>query len=227
MDLEERLERIERMLAEILARLARIEAMADGLGGEARVAAELVMAFSAPVQEAVRLARLTVEALSRLGGLDAEDDVTRAIVEALAFKGPLTLRGLEREVRRLRGRASRATIRARLERLEEAGVVRLERRGRRLVVRLAVEDEAGGNNARGSPEGPGGPSPGGGPLRGVEGEAGPVEEALEDEAEEEDIKDPPRPPGGVHSKGVRGEPGEHQDPGAPRGPEDPGERGAG
>jgi DNA-binding transcriptional ArsR family regulator len=219
--LEERLERIEKMLAEVLARLARLEAMADGLGGEARVATELVMAFSAPVQEAVRLARLTVEALSRLGGRDAEDDIARAIVEALAFKGPLTLRGLEREVRRLRGRASRSAIRARLERLEEAGVVRAERRGRRMVVRLAVEDETGGPGVGDPLKGHGGPSGGARPLHRAKGEASPVEASFEVEAKEEAEGEDTEGAGRGDREGLRGGYQPPENSGGAGGPEDP------
>jgi DNA-binding transcriptional ArsR family regulator len=136
--LEERLERIERLLEEALARLARLEEATLGASEEARLAVELAMAFARPVQEMVEAARRSLAALSRLGAGEEPDGLTRAIVEALAARGPLTLRGLEREVRRLRGAASRSAIRSRLESLERAGVVVVERRGRRMVIRLAV-----------------------------------------------------------------------------------------
>ena len=136
-DLEERLARIERLLQEALARLARLEEATLGASEEARLALELAMAFARPIQEALEASHRVLEALSRLGG-EEPDRLTRAIVEALAARGPTSLRGLEREVRRLRGSASRAAIRARVERLREAGVVEVEKRGRRMVIRLAV-----------------------------------------------------------------------------------------
>ncbi|MEB3852187.1 MAG: hypothetical protein LRS49_06390 [Desulfurococcales archaeon] len=140
-DLEERLSRIERLLEEAIERLARLERLTLEAGGEARLAAELALAFTRPVQEVLDAAARAARALSRLAGPGGwePDGVTKAIVEALAVRGPLTLRGLEREVRRIRGTASRRVIRSRLEELERAGVVRVERRGRRLVVRLATD----------------------------------------------------------------------------------------
>ncbi len=136
--LEERLARIERLLQEALARLARLEEATLGASEEARLALELAMAFARPVQEALEASRRALRALSRLEAGEEPDGLTRAIVEALAARGPMSLRGLEREVRRLRGSASRSAIRARVERLREAGVVEVERRGRRMVIRLAV-----------------------------------------------------------------------------------------
>ncbi|GAB6148674.1 hypothetical protein [Stetteria hydrogenophila] len=146
MSLEERLRRIEAMLAEVLERLERLEELA---GSEARLAAEIAIAFASPAQEAVAAARRVVEALSGAGREAMDDGVTRAIVEALAVNGPMSLRGLEREVRRIRGTASRSVVRERVRRLEELGVVEVERRGRRLVVRLAGDKEAGERRGHG------------------------------------------------------------------------------
>jgi uncharacterized membrane protein len=138
--LEERLRRIEEMLSMVLERLERLERMAGAAGEEARLAVEIALAFAAPAQEAVAAARRVASALSRAERGVAVDGVARAIVEALAVNGPMTLRGLEREVRRLRGTASRSVIRGRLRVLEELGVVVVERRGRRMVIRLASEE---------------------------------------------------------------------------------------
>ena len=135
MGLEERLARIERLLAEVLERLERLE-RALPAGDEARIAAEMVLAAGVPAQQALKAARQVVRLLGTTGG---GDDLTRAIVEALALQGPLSLRGLERAVRRIRGRASRIKIRERLEKLEQLGIVVVERRGTRMVVRLAEE----------------------------------------------------------------------------------------
>ena len=129
------------MLEEVLERLERLERASGLAGEEARVSVEIALAFAASAREAVEAARRVSAALSRAGGDLAGDGVARAIVEVLAARGPMTLRGLEREVRRLRGTASRGVIRERLRRLEELGVVRVERRGRRLVISLAEEAE--------------------------------------------------------------------------------------
>ncbi|MCE4625994.1 MAG: hypothetical protein F7C35_09070 [Desulfurococcales archaeon] len=141
MGLDERLEKIERLLEDVLKILKRLEEATLGAGSEARLAVSLAIAFAKPIEEAVAASRRALRALSRLGLEDREDEVTRAIVEALAANGPLSLRGLEREVRKLRGSASRAAIRSRLRMLEEAGVVRVERRGRRMVIYLDVDQE--------------------------------------------------------------------------------------
>lgn len=162
-ELLERLDRIERMLRELMDRVERLEA-ATGMGlEEVRLALELA-ALAVPLGEvAARLPRL-VRALRLLQGhVEPVDPITRAIIEALAVRGPLTLRGLEREVRRIRGRASRAAIRERLRILEEQGVVRIAETPRGLRISLAGFEE---KEAEALEEG-GGPSrPSGGSGRG-------------------------------------------------------------
>jgi len=145
-DLAERLERIERLLRELLERVERLEAVTGLQMEEARVALELA-ALAVPLGEAAARLPRVLAAVAAAGRVSHGDPIARAIVEALAVKGPLSLRGLEREVRRIRGRASRAAIRARLRMLEEYGVVRVEKTGRGLRIRLAVPE--------GSPESPG------------------------------------------------------------------------
>jgi len=148
LSLEERLRRIEELLSQVLERLERLEGLVAGASEEARVAVQLAVAFSRPIQDAVRAARIALKAFSRARESGVDDELSEAIVEALAMAGrPLSLRGLEREVRRIRGTASRAAIRSRLRGLEEAGVVRVERRGRSMVIRLAVEEEPGEGGA--------------------------------------------------------------------------------
>ncbi len=143
MGLEERLARLERLLSEVLRRLERLEEALGSAGEEARLAILLAEAFAKPIQEAADAARRAARALSRLPGAD---EVTVAIVEALAAQGPLSLRGLEREVRRLRGSASRAAIRSRLDLLLDAGLICVEKKGRRLVIRLAGEEGCSGGS---------------------------------------------------------------------------------
>jgi len=142
-DVEERLERIERLLRKVLERLERLERL-TGLGvEEARVAVELAAMITGPVEAVVAAIARAAAAVNAMRRFRVDDPISRAIVEALAVHGTLTLRGLEREVRRLRGRASRSTLRERLRVLEGIGIVRVERRGRRLLVSLAVEEPSG------------------------------------------------------------------------------------
>lgn len=150
MSLEERLRRIEEMLTMILERLERLERLTGTASEEARLSVEIALAFAAPVQEAIAAARMVAEALSRADREMVNDGITKAIVEALAVNGPMTLRGLEREVRRLRGTASRSVIRERLRRLEGLGIVEIDRRGRRMVIRLASDKDA---SEAGGPDG--------------------------------------------------------------------------
>ncbi len=138
MSVEERLARIEKMVAELLERLRILEDIVSASGMEARIAVDLALAFAKPAHEALRISRIVVENLARLNPGES-DELAKAIIEALAVNGSMSLRELEREVRRIRGRASRSRIRSKLEELESTGVVVLERRGRRLVIRLASE----------------------------------------------------------------------------------------
>jgi hypothetical protein len=174
-DVEEKLERIERLLREVLERLERLERLAGLRGEEARIAVELAALITRPVGNAVAAIARAAAAVDAMRRFRVDDPISRAIVEALAVHGTLTLRGLEREVRRLRGRASRSTIRERLRALESVGVVRVERRGRRLLASLAVEEPS---DAGGGGEAPSGGSHASVGLPGAEAEARGGEEGL-------------------------------------------------
>lgn len=136
----DRLERVERLLAEVLRRLERLESILSGVDAEeARIATRIAVEFSLPAYAAVKAAARIARALHRLsaehGGYD---DLDTAIIEVLVVEGPQTLRSLERRVRTVRGRASRRVIRERVARLEQLGLVRVERDGRGLRISLAL-----------------------------------------------------------------------------------------
>ena len=139
---DDRLDRIEKMLRDILMRLERLESIISSIeyAETAQLAARLAFVFSLPAYQAVRIASSLSRVLRRApsGSLD---DLDIMIIEVLAVEGELSLRGLEKAIRESRGRASRTTLVRRIRKLQRLGIVRVEHQGNKMRIMLAHGDE--------------------------------------------------------------------------------------
>ena len=140
---EERLKRVEELLAKVLARLEGIEAMLAALGitdDTLTSAFRIATTFSMPAAVAIEAAKRTIEVIREIGYVDP---ISKAIIEALAGCEELSASEITRRVRAIRGTASRRIIRERLEKLERRGVVKKVggRRPRYVLSRCVREEQ--------------------------------------------------------------------------------------
>mgnify|MGYP000197389609 CR=1 FL=1 len=129
--IEDRLERIEKLLENIVKRLNKVEEYLKLLGLNDEVvssAFKLTIAFSTPISRAIEAARRVIESIKYLGIFDAID---RSIIESLADCKARSISEITKNVRVLRGTASRRVIRNRLNKLSEKNVVIRVSNGRR------------------------------------------------------------------------------------------------
>ncbi|RLG47437.1 MAG: hypothetical protein DRO06_02840 [Thermoproteota archaeon] len=136
MSLEERLARVEALLERVVKRLEALEEMLGGdpAAQEAVWVALLAVSMNRDAASSFRRFLTAWRALSSRGMVD---DVSRAVVQALALMGPMNISQLTRAVRRIRGRASRRIVAERVRRLEDAGVLKRVRKGRGSVYDLS------------------------------------------------------------------------------------------
>ena len=117
---EERLRRVEELLQEVLERLEALEELLASLGGAAALAVRIAVLGETPIEAAVEQALRVLRAARLLGTVDP---ITEAVLEALSDCQPHSISEVTRRVKKLRGVASRETIRKRLQSLLESGVV--------------------------------------------------------------------------------------------------------
>jgi len=136
LSLEERLARVEALLERVVKRLEALEEMLGGdpAAQEAVWVALLAVSMNRDAASSFRRFLTAWRALSSRGMVD---DVSRAVVQALALMGPMNISQLTRAVRRIRGRASRRIVAERVRRLEDAGVLKRVRKGRGSVYDLS------------------------------------------------------------------------------------------
>ena len=122
------LEEIIRKLDSVLQRLEILERIILGEPEYADLASSLkvlrfgVRAYGEPLKI---LSRLKLAERHLKHSRIRRDEISRCIIQALALKGPLNISAITREVRSIRGKASRRIVRAKLQVLRDEGVVRL------------------------------------------------------------------------------------------------------
>ncbi len=121
---EERIDKIEKLLENVLKRLETIEKLLlsssySTSSSLSVYAARLATAFSLSIVEAVDAANRFLS----VGRYVVGDPIALAIVEALSDCSQLTISDIARRLRIIRGRASRTTIREKIKILEQRKIV--------------------------------------------------------------------------------------------------------
>ena len=140
---EDRLKHIEDMLSKLYARLERIESLILTVYPDPvmEVALELTLNYTQPVYRVVKVARKILALERKLG---SQDPIARAIIEVLAMSNKwLSISEVTREVRRLRGSASRRIISERIKELAKVNVLQIQQVGKKKLVKLIVKEKPG------------------------------------------------------------------------------------
>ncbi|MEB3755485.1 MAG: winged helix-turn-helix domain-containing protein [Desulfurococcales archaeon] len=126
-DLLSRIDKIERLLYDLAV-------YDDSLTPLIIFLVELGLTAPMKVTSVFKRMKNAYQDLIRIG---IKDEITRSIISILASKGESHVSELEREVRRIRGTASRRIIYDRLKLLEKTGIISSVKRGNRRYVKLS------------------------------------------------------------------------------------------
>lgn len=135
--LEDQLKRIEDRLSELERALLsgdQKSVPSDALAAEALAIALRLLKLSGSTVDLAGAARRLANA--HLLASKVRDDISRAIIEVVAQKGPINLSALTAELKKYRGRASRRIVAAKVDKLSEEGLLKVEKKGREKVVDL-------------------------------------------------------------------------------------------
>jgi DNA-binding transcriptional ArsR family regulator len=126
------LEEISRKLDLVMSKLNLLEQIvledpkyADSIGS-----IRLIRMFLSLYDEPLKvLSRLKIAESYARRDFIAKDEISRCIIQALAVKGKLSISAITREVRAMRGKASRRIVRERLKILEKHNIVKKTEHG--------------------------------------------------------------------------------------------------
>ena len=137
MALEDDLERIKQDLELIMKRLDRLEEALQA-GNRSRELLSIVKGGRAGVSlyaQSIDLYERLARARRLMDDPRLADPISKAIVDSLAYLGTATISAIARHVREVRGSSSRTTVRKKIRKLQDLGIVEKKSSGYSLAER--------------------------------------------------------------------------------------------